>query len=184
MLIKTSANLSATLPESAARLNAYVADKSHSISVSADIAGPTASAAGTEVAPGAGLTPLPQAQALTPRQNKKVEKALMKFAASQFGHLKAYVPGSAPYIDGAELLFASRTAFNAITDPQRTSMTEPLLKTGRAMAELIDVVKPYLPALNNNPYVDVASVLIKVGDSVYTLHADLTKPDPKPGPAD
>ena len=174
MIIKTSADLSGVHPRALPKVSAYVADESHLVSLSADIsqsATPNASAApATPVAPGVALAPA----ALTPEQQDKIQKALIKFASSNFGHLRAYVPEAGKGIDVLELVFASKYAADALRDPARTSIAGPLVKTARAMSELVDLVKPFVPALDDNPYVEAATVIIKFGDSIYQVHADVT----------
>lgn len=174
MLITTSADLSAVHPRVLPEVSAYVGDDSHLVSISTDIPHGAAPGAGpppaTQVAPGVSFAPA----SLTPEQQEKVQAALIKFASSNFGHLRTYVPEAGTGIDILEVIFASKYAVDAMRDPKRSSIAGPLIKTARAMSELVDLVKPFVPQLKDNPYLQAAAVIIKVGDSLYQVQADVT----------
>ncbi len=112
---------------------------------------------------------------LTAEQRLAIEKAAMTFGTSTLPILKKYVPQVSGPIDGIEVVFASKAAFDAWADPERTSVVKPLIKTTRALFEIVDVAQIAVPALNQVPYLGAVGVFVKVGDSVIQLWTDVSK---------
>jgi hypothetical protein len=112
---------------------------------------------------------------LTAEQRLAIEKAAVTFGTSTLPILKNYVPQLTGPIDGIEVVFASKTAFDAWADPERTSVVKPLIKTTRALFEIVDVAQTAIPALKQVPYLDAVGVFVKVGDSVIQLWTDVSK---------
>ena len=50
-----------------------------------------------------------------------------------------------------------------------------MIKTARALVELVDVAALAVPALKQVPYLDAVGVVIKVGDSTVQMWTDVSK---------
>lgn len=112
---------------------------------------------------------------LTAEQRLAIEKATVTLASSTLPILKKYVPQITGPIDGIEVVLASKTAFDAWADPERTSVVKPVIKTTRALFEIVDVAQTVLPALKQVPYLDAVGIFVKVGDSVIQFWTDVSK---------
>ncbi|MET0623594.1 MAG: hypothetical protein ABW250_11490 [Pyrinomonadaceae bacterium] len=128
------------------------------------------------VTPGNKLQAIPTASdKLTAEQRLAIEKAAVTFGSATLPMLKKYVPGLTGAIDGIDVVFATKIAFDAWADPERQSIVKPVIKTTRAFFELVDVAQAAIPALKQIPYLDAVGVLVKVGDSVTQLWTDVSK---------
>jgi hypothetical protein len=161
-------------------LGPFVADKTHHISIASNpSAGSTEPvAAKALVLPsGARLSPIlaPNTKGLTDAQRLQVEKALVTASNGVLPIIKANFPGVSGSIEGIELVLATKTAFDAWSDPQRKSVVKPLFKTTRAMFELLDILKQAMPNLKQVPYVDAIGAVVKVGDSLFQFYADYSE---------
>jgi hypothetical protein len=111
---------------------------------------------------------------LTPEKRLALEKAAITFGSSTLPILKKYFPIISREIDGVEVVFASKIAFDAWADPERTNVVKPVIKTTRALFELLDVAQVVIPSINQVPYLGAVGVFVKVGDSVYQLWTEVT----------
>lgn len=172
MKIQTSFNVSKVRDEHKSELDDLVKDDRHLIAVSGEIS----KAIGIDplktvnTPTGDELHAVPTENKLTAEQRLKIETAAITLSGVALPAAKIYLPGLSGSIDGIELVFAGKTAFDAWTDPERTSIITPLLKTSRAFFELLDVAQIAVPSLKNVPYLDHIGVLIKVGDSIFQFY--------------
>jgi|SRR4028119_307393 hypothetical protein len=166
--------------ETANILGPFVADKAHHISIasdpSADSTEPVAATA-LVLPGGVRLNPMlvPNAKGLADAQRLKIEKAAVTASNGILPIIKSYFPGVSGPIEGIELVLATKTAFDAWSDPQRGSIVKPLFKSTRALFELFDIIKQAMPSLKQVPYVNAIGAVVKVGDSVFQFYADYTE---------
>ena len=91
------------------------------------------------VAPSDKLHALPVASSnLTAEQRLAIEKAAVTFGSTTLPLIKKYVPGLTGPIDGIDVVFATKNAFDAWADPERQSIVKPLVKTARVLVELVE----------------------------------------------
>jgi hypothetical protein len=178
MHITTTTRTLQTNTKTRDELLSYIGSDSHTISVTGDIASETETLSNDFVALSDDQTLHAldeKSQGWNDTQRRHFNNSLIGFAGKNLGLVKKYFPEATGPVDGVELVFSSHAAINAFTDPDRKSYVKPMIKSSRALVELVDVVKLAVPALQNNPYVEVAGVIVKVGDSVYSLYDDMQK---------
>jgi hypothetical protein len=112
---------------------------------------------------------------MTAEQRLGLEKALADFATANLPILKKAYPQLGGTIGGVELFLASKNALDAWTDPERTSLVKPLIKTARVLFDCLDVAQTHVPALKEVPYLENVGIFLKVGDSVWQLWTDISK---------
>lgn len=176
MHITTSVREAGT--DAAQQLRSYVGSDSHMLSVTGDIAADAALQSNQWVAltGGQSLHPIGDTSpGWNAKQQQHFNNSLIGFAGKNLGIVKKYFPETTGPIDGVEFVFASHAAIGAFADPERKSYVKPLIKSSRAIVELIDIAKLAIPGLQNNPYVEVAGVIVKVGDSMYSFYDDMQK---------
>ncbi|HEX6718025.1 MAG TPA: hypothetical protein VF088_12985 [Pyrinomonadaceae bacterium] len=160
-------------------LGEFVKSDEHHIAVSDDIG------KSIELRPEAKVT-VPSGQTLqavpttspkmTAEKRLAIEKAAMTFVSTNLPMIKKIYPQLGGPIEGVELVFASKIAFDAWTDPERKSMVKPVIKTARAFVEFVDVAAVAVPALKKVPYLEAVGVVLKVGDSAFAMWTDIVKP--------
>jgi hypothetical protein len=79
-------------------------------------------------------------------------------------------------LDVLEVVIAGKEMFNDWQDHQKTGMIKPALATAETLIELVDLLKPLCPALEQAaPQLATVGFLLKVGDSMYQLYLDLAE---------
>jgi hypothetical protein len=177
-IVTSKVYVSKVRTEVESHLGEFVKSDEHHIAVSNDIG------TSIELRPEAKVT-VPSGQTLqavpatspnmTAEKRLAIEKAAVTFVSSTLPMFKKYYPELGGSIDGIELIFASKVAFEAWADPERKSLIKPVIKTARALVELVDVAALAVPSLKQVPYLDAVGVVVKVGDSTVQMWTDVSK---------
>lgn len=165
----------ATVAKGGADLVASLADPDRSLFISTDIAhiaGPAAVDTATPVS-GLALTAMRPPADPHGELDQQLQKALTKLGKQALADIGKAVPGAKGPVEGLQACFATYDAIAAFGDPGRTSVVKPLVATAKAFAELVDVVDLFAPGFKANNYVQVATLLVKIGGTVYQVHADV-----------
>ena len=178
MLIQTSTKISKVNSKLVPAIGTFVISDDHHIALTGELSkalGLTAASA-VKVAPDVTLTPITgDDKKITAEQKLKIQDAVVTFGASVLPLLKKYHPEILGPADGIEFIFATKKAFDAFTDSENKSVIKPVIKTTRALMELIDIITPVFPQIKNIPYLETVGVIIKVGDSVWQIYSDVSK---------
>lgn len=165
----------ATLPKGGAELAAAIADPERSLFVSSDIAhiaGPAAGQTATPL-PGLALTTMRPVADPDGELDRQLRKALTKLGKEALADIGKTVPGAKGPVEGIQACFATYEAIAAFGEPGGTSVVKPLVATAKALSELVDVVDLFAPGFKTNGYVQVATLMVKIGGTVYQVHADV-----------
>ena len=178
MIIQQS-TISRVRDESAEKLRPFVEDGTHRIAVTSDMLEPSElTSVSSPTISGDGFTvtgvSISEKKGLTDAQKQAIEKAFVNVSNAALPQLKKYFPEITGPIEGIELILSTKTAFDSWADPENKTIVKPMLKTTRAVFELIDVVRIAIPRLDNVPYMNEVGVLIKVGDSVWQFYHDVS----------
>lgn len=178
MIIKSSISIAKVNLKAIPKLKKFVSDDEHHISATGDIAKALGLGldSSVKILPGVTLSPLPvEVNKFTAEQKLKIQDAVVTFGSATLPLLKKYHPALTGSADGIEFVFATKKAIDAFTDNEDKSFIKPTVKTVRALMELIDVLKPAFPQIQNIPYLETIGVIIKVGDSAWQIYSDVSK---------
>jgi hypothetical protein len=180
-MIVNQATIAPVRRENVAALGSFIADTTHRVSISAGLTkGLGVEHAATISLPlGVELKAL-RGEGLTDSQRIAIEKGFVNLSNATLPQIKKHFPEISGPVEGIELILAGKAAFDAWSDPERKTIVKPMIKSTRALFELIDVIKPLVPALHQVPYLDAACAAIKVGDSVWQFYCDASDALAKP----
>jgi hypothetical protein len=112
-----------------------------------------------------------------PEKQPDVTKSLLKVGETSLALLRKQfpeIPSIGLGLDAIEVVIAGKGVFDDWQDRQRTGMIKPTLATAKTLVELVDLLKPLCPALEQAaPQLATVGLLLKVGDSLYQLYLDL-----------
>ena len=167
MIIHSSIKSTVTPSDKAAALAAYVSDDSHVVSVSSDVARTFPLRAGPGIGIGESI--------LQEIGLDGDDDAVRHFRSSIWKAAKKAISEDAVgkgSINGVELILSSRSAFAAFADAKAKPIAK-LDATAGALKDAIGAAQAFWPALKDNKYVQVVSLIVTVGGLVIKVEAEL-----------
>ena len=167
MIIKTSIRSSVVPSDKAPAVAAHSADDSHIVSVSPDIARTVPYRLGARSAADGSIL-----EALGLAGGDEAERQLRSTVWKAAKAAVAGDPVAKGAIKGVELLLSSKVAVTKLADAKARPIAR-LDSTVAALSDAISAARTVFPALKDNNYVQVASLIVTVGGMVIHVEAEL-----------
>jgi len=102
-------------------------------------------------------------------QRKEITNTFLAVTTLTGDLVKHEFPKLEGAVGGFECVVTSYQAFEAWSDPNRTSVVQPTLKTAQALVSALDVLKAQLP-LGISSRLQTIGLLVEIGDEVYQVY--------------